>query len=257
MKEASQLVKDHHIKAMLIGATGSGKTYCAGTFPKTCFLSTEPGGLTTVALNNKLKSNLVMFDEFIPKDKVDTKRVFEELVKACTEARKLASEGKIETLVLDNLTYLTDNRWEYIQKYEPIYSRSGELDTRGMYGNLGRWLYTFTLMNLLSCPCHVIVTVHERMEDEDTLSRKVDKSYPVVPNILGGFRDKAGGMFSCVFYLSHTKGKDGKYKYYARTMKGNQKQAKNRYNLPEVIENVSYGTIQEAIKKANKGGEVE
>ena len=35
-------------------------------------------------------------------------------------------------------------------------------------------------------------------------------------------------------------------------MKGNQKQAKNRFMLPEVIENVSYDTIMGAISKNTK-----
>lgn len=250
MKPASELNRGHHIKVLAIGATGSGKTHLCGTFPKTCFLSTEPGGMTTIAMNPHLKSNLVVYDEFIPTSPDDTKHVFDKLKKSCRDAKAMAKEGKIETLVVDNLTYLAENRWIYINKYESVYARSGELDTRGMYGALGRWLYNFVYMDILSFPGHVIVTVHERMEDEDALKRKPDKSYPIVPNILGGFRDTAGGMFSCVFFLSHYKSKqDGKYRYMARTMKGNMKGAKNRYNLPETIEGVGYPTIMGAIKK--------
>jgi hypothetical protein len=46
---------------------------------------------------------------------------------------------------------------------------------------------------------------------------------------------------------------DNKYKHMARVDIGNNKLAKNRYNLPEIIENVSYQTVLNAIIKARGG----
>lgn len=237
------------IKLMNIGSTGSGKTFLASTFPKCYFLITEPNGEDTFLNNPALAKNVVKYEHFMPTSPDDTKVVFEHLNKACAEAREMAKKGEVETLVLDNMTYLAENRWAYINTHEPVYTVKGDIDTRGMYGALGRWLYQFTLMKLLTFPGNVVMSVHEKLESDEALAKKPDKTHPVVPSILGGFRDDAGGMFSCVFYLQCLK--DGnKYRYFARARKGQGRNAKNRYNLPEVIENVSYSTIMEAMEKS-------
>jgi len=235
------------IKLMNIGSTGSGKTHLAATFPKSYFLITEPNGEDTFLNNPILAKNVVKYEHFMPTSPADTKAVFERLNKACNDAREMAKKGEIETLVLDNMTYLAENRWAYINAYEKLYTVKGEVDTRGMYGMLGRWLYQFTLMNLLTFPGNVVMSVHEKLESDEALAKKPDKNHPVVPSILGGFRDDAGGMFSAVFYLQCLRDSSG-YHYFARTRKGSGRNAKNRYNLPEVIENVSYDTIMEAMK---------
>ena len=251
MKTTKDLEQSRTIKIMNIGGSGAGKTHLSATFPKSYFLITEPGGWDTWMNRPELKKNVVGYDVFIPESVDDTKRVFIELDKACTEARQMAKDKKIETLVLDNMTYLSENRWVYINQHAPVYNMKGDKDTRGMYGALSRWLYQFTLMKLLSCPCNVVVNCHQMMETEETLAKKPDKTTPILANILGGFRDKVDGMFSCVFYLSKVPLGQGKFIYLARTDKGSGKNAKNRYGLPEVIENVSYQAVIDAIK----GGE--
>lgn len=248
-----------HIKMLNIGSTGTGKTYLAGTFPKTYFLTCEPGGMDTIFTEPKLATNLVGWDDFIPKSAQDTKRAFIELNQKSIEARKLAEEGKVETIVLDNMTYLSENRWLYICTYEEETSpRTGRVDTQSMYGKLSRWLYRFTLMNLLTFPGNVVVNCHEMLESDEALDKKPDKDTPVLASILGGFRDKIGGMFSCVFFLSKVKGNDKRYHYMARTQRGNQRNAKCRFSLPEIIEDVSYDklikAINESLNKQPSGG---
>lgn len=245
---------ERSIKLMSVGPTGSGKTFLASSFPKSYFLITEPGGEETFLNNPTLKKNVVDHKHFIPTSAENTKEVFERLDKACDEARERTIKSEIKTLVLDNMTYLAENKWAYINKYEPVYSvKTGELDTRGMYGVLGRWLYQFTLMKLLTFPGNVVVSVHQKLESDEAMAKKPDKSSPVVPSILGGFRDDAPGLFSAVFYLA-CKNDSGKFRYFARTKQGQGKLAKNRYNLPEVIENISYATIMEAMEKSLKEG---
>ena len=243
-----------NVKVMFIGGSGSGKTHAAATFPKCYFLLTEPGGSDTFTTNPKLLKNIVGWDYFVPESAEDTKRVFTELVQACSRAREMAKKGDIETLVMDNGTFLSENRWIYINKHDAVYSQRGELDPRGMYGKLSRWMYQFTLMSLLSCPCNVVFTVHEMLEDDEAMAKKPDKSTPIIGNILGGFRDKVDGMFSYVMYLVKKGQEGGTYKYYARTNKGQGKNAKSRIVLPSVIENFSYNTLVEAINKQLQGG---
>jgi hypothetical protein len=119
-----------------------------------------------------------------------------------------------------------------------------------MYGILSRWLYNFTLTKLLSFKGNVIVSCHEQYEGDEAMDRKVDKTMTIAPNILGGFRDKVAGMFSASIYLEKKRLAQDKYSYTARCQRGNQREAKNRYNLPEIVENVSYKSMVDSIGKS-------
>ena len=240
------------LKTLVNGGTGTGKTYYAMTHPKFVYLGTEPNGLDTAKSNPALLNNLVWAEEFIPSPTEDIKATFERLEVALLKAHEEAKQGKVETLILDNISYLSENRWMYINKYEKAMSQNGSVDTRGMYGTLGRWLYQFTLTRLLSFPGNVVVSCHEQVEGDEAMEKKVDKSTNVVPAILGGFREKVDGMFSASIYLEKKRLAENKYQYLARCQKGNQRLAKNRYGLPEIVENVSYQRIIECIKQANK-----
>lgn len=237
------------IKALVNAGAGRGKTHFGFTFPKLAYVGTEPNGLDTARANPALLANLVWADEFIPSTSEDIKVTFERMEKAIELAHKDQAEGKVETLFLDNFTYLSENRWIYINKYEAVRTSNGALDTRGMYGTLSRWLYNFTLTRLLSFKGNVIVSCHEQTEGEEAMDNKVDKSMTIAPAILGGFRDKVAGMFSASIYLEKKRIGDNQYSYRARCQAGNQREAKNRYNLPEIVENVSYSTIMSSIGK--------
>jgi len=251
-KEYSAGKQKLNLKVMVIGGSGVGKTTLASTFPKSYFMVTEPGGEDTWLTVPELKNNVVGFDRFIPTSEEDTKRVFIELDKACINAREMAQKGEIETVVLDNFTYLAENRWIYLNKFEPeISPKTGEIDTRSMYGKLSRYLYNFTLMKLLTIPANLVVNFHEKLESDDVMEKKPNKDTPLVASCLGGFRDDAPGMFSLVLFLDKKKGVDGKYHYMARTNLGNGRQGKSRYpGIPEILENISYKVISDSVNKA-------
>ena len=241
-----------NLKVMTVGGTGAGKTFFAATFPKCYFLITAPNEEDTWLVRPELKKNVVGLDKFLPIDEADTKRVFAELDIACLKARELATKGEIETVVLDNFTYLAETRWIYINKYEPeISPRTGEIDNRSMYGKLSRYLFNFTLLKLLTIPANLVVNFHEKLESDDAMEKKPNKESPLVPSCLGGFRDDVPGMFSLVLYLDKKKGVDGKYHFMARTNLGNGRNAKSRFpNIPEVLEDISYSVIREAVNKS-------
>ena len=95
------------------------------------------------------------------------------------------------------------------------------------------------------------MTAHEMLESDEALDKKPDKSSPVLPSVLGGFRDKVGGMFSFVLYLIKLKDSSG-YKYMCRTNKGNMRNAKSRILLPEIIEDISYPKLKQVIDQSLK-----
>lgn len=244
------------LKTLVNGYAGSGKSYYLLTHPKIAWLLTEPGSEILLETHPELKKNVVWSEAFVPGPLEDIKITFERMEKAIVRAHQEAKEGKLETLGFDNITFLAENRWLYINKYEKTFStKSGNLDTQGMYGNLHRWLYSFTLMNLLSFPGNVVVTAHESSKDQDEGESKqqVDPSITIEPSIVTKFREKIDGMFSASIYLDKKKIGPDKYKYIARCQKGDGRLAKNRYGLPELIENVSYSAIVASITNNKKG----
>jgi len=245
------------IKALVNGGTGTGKTYFGFTCPKVAYICTEPNGLDTARANANLIHNLVWADEFIPSISEDIKVTFDRMEKSIQQAHEDNIKGIVDTLFLDNFSYLAENRWIYIQKYESNRTSSGAIDTRGNYGVLARWLYNFTLTRLLSFKGNVIVTCHEQTEGEEAMEAKTDKSMTIQPSIIGGFRDKVAGMFSASIYLFKKRLAADKYLYYARCQQGDQRLAKNRYGLPEIVENVSFNAIHKSIGLgANKDLEI-
>lgn len=245
-----------NIKLLNIGPSGSGKTHFAATFPKCFFILTEPGGDDTFLSEPSLLKNIVRWEYSIPQDVEGTKTAFENLDKYINEARTMAEEGKIETLVLDNITYLSENMWMYINHHQRNLhlSNQGNFDALKAYGTLARWMYEFVLMKLLSMPCNVIVNCHEQLESDEALAKKPDKSSPVVPSILGGFRNSIEGMFSYVFFLTKLSKGGNQYEYWARTNKGNGRNGKSRLKLPDTIKDISYETLKKAIDESHKEG---
>jgi len=239
-----------NLKLMIVGANGSGKTHFAATFPKCYFFITEPECSDTFTTKPELLKNIVGWDSYIPTSPDDTKRVFVELKANLTLVRKLIGEGKIETVVVDNLTLLALNRMLYIETHTKPLTEKANYDKFAAYKILSDYLYRFILMEIQTLPCNVVVNVQEKLESEEAMEKKPDKTMPLVPDILGGFRNTCSGLFSCVFRLSKKKVSENVYKYLARTNKGSQFNAKNRYGLPEVIEDVDYAKIIEAVNKA-------
>lgn len=240
------------ISALATGESGSGKTLFGSTFPKVYRIGTEPGGYETIENSPTIK-NIVKNAEFIPSPLEDIKSIFIGMNEAIIEAHKLQAEGKVETLFFDNLSYLSENRWIYINQYETSYGKTGALDTQSMYGNLGRYLYQFTLMKLCSFKGNVVVSAHIKRESEEAMKKKASDDTDILPDILGGFRNQVQGMFSLVMFM-HNLGEGKERKFVARVNKGKGCLAKNRYNLPDVVPNISYDTIVKAIEENKTRG---
>lgn len=235
---------------MYVGESGSGKTYNLCTHPKVGIISTEPNHHLVWLMNPHLRKNVVVQKYFIPSSE-NFKGLFIEIDKQIQLYKEMYEKGEVETLGIDNLTYLIHNRWLWMNKFQQLLTKSGEVDTRGMYGQLRTWCYEFILMKVMTFKGNIVVNLHLMIENDEALEKKTDKTMDKVPNLLGGFRNDINGMFSNVFYLDKKLQPDGKsYKYLARTNKGNGKNAKNRLNLPTIIENVSYQSIMQAVNKA-------
>lgn len=228
-------------------------TYFAMTFPKWAYAMIEPNGIMTAMSNPPLLENMIHYEEFVPA-KLDLKLCFENLSNYLAKVKKEAEEGKIDTFILDNLSHLSENRWLYIEQYEPAISKSGKIDKLAQYGNLGRWLYKFILCEVIALPCHVVVNVHtqDEIEEEETDrgEAKRKKTGAIITNTLGGFRNDAAGLFNANIFLEAQQLPQAQYKYKA-FCKSTTKYpaAKNNVGLPQLVENISFQTLVESITK--------
>lgn len=232
------------IKVLVNGGFGTGKTFFSMTFPKWAYAMIEPNGIMTAMSNPDLIKNMVYYDSFVPSNDEKILDTFNRLTAFIKKVREDAISGKIEAFILDNISHLSENRWLYINDVQKnmFLTDKSKVDTRSMYGELGRWLYRFTVLDLVSLPCHVIVPVHEKDEEKEEGGKMV-LTGKVISNILGGFRKDVSGLFNASIFLETVKGGDGKYKYRARCLPGAGKQAKNNLGLPEIVENISYQSI--------------
>lgn len=244
-------VKKPKFKILCNGGFGSGKTYFSMTFPKWAYAMIEPNGIMTAMSNPHLMENMIHYEEFVPA-KLDLKQCFEGLSNYLAKIRKEAEEGKVETFILDNLSHLSENRWLYIEQYEPAIAKSGKIDKLAQYGNLGRWLYKFILCEVISLPCNVVVNVHIQdeieVEETDRGEEKRKKTGAIITNTLGGFRNDAAGLFNANIFLEVQNLPQGQYKYKAFCKPVTKYPgAKNNVGLPQMIENISYQSLVEAI----------
>ena len=239
----SKKVPVYH-KMLVNGDFGVGKSYFAMTYPKWKYAMIEPHGIQTALTHPHLLANMVSYESFVPREDEDIKDTFSRLDQFLTSARKEAQEGKIQTVILDNLSHLTENRWMYIEKYERQLTEKGNVNTLAMFLGLSRWLYRFTIERLLTIPAHVIVTCHvmdEKEQDDRGISKKTGQ---IISDTLGNFRDKAPGLFNASLFLEVTPQPSPKPPVYrALCQPTGQRKAKNNLGLPMWIENISYDKI--------------
>lgn len=249
--------------AIVNGHYGTGKTHFGLTFPKVYAVCVADRGIDILRRkgNEKLRQNLVWYEYVNPVDDKEMLEFFKEpgggLERILTHVKQLAHEGKIKTLLMDGFTYLVDIKWRQINLTEvEKSSRTGNMDAQAMYRNLGLYLMRFVTRDLLPLSTrhglNIVLTCHLKRESEQTLegnkerAGKVDKMSDIAPLIEGGFRSKAEGLFGASLYLD-AKLIGGKAVYTAYCQKTTAMRtvvnAKNRYGLPAVVENVSYDKL--------------
>jgi hypothetical protein len=247
-----------NVSSLPYGESGAGKTTFGISHPKIYMISTERDNEMIWNRHPLYRDNVVVHKQFMPdpaNEELSLKVAYDPIlanstiVKCINEAKQMQKEGKIETLMIDNLTYLAMNKKMRIDKYEQQFSKQGNLNTEAMWGALGLWLYELFALHVTTFHGNLVVTAHQMREGEEAMEKKIDKGTDVFPDCLGSFRNKVLGMFSNIFYLQTVQDKEGD-KYYARTSKANGVFAKNRFGLPRVIQNPSYQIIKTEIDKA-------
>lgn len=217
------------------GPEKSGKTRLAMGFPKVMAVTFDPSGLDLLMEpdNVHLLDNLVYH---VPMNGKSLEDVFafsetageQGIYPAIALAKELAAKGTIKTFLLDGFTYLASLKWAQICEAKGVDPTKKEnmnkkdADQRSWYDALGSYLDHLMLQNVfpLTSPPHnlnVVITCHVQRESDNTVSgvksnnqelqasskRLVNLQSDLSPQVIGGFRQRIGGMPSAHIYLEH------------------------------------------------------
>lgn len=193
-KVGSLDASDVKVKALIYGDSGAGKTHCASTAPKPCFLLTETNGLPTIRAANP-DAVVVLAND------METVRAF---FKAAMDGT-LAKETGCETIVLDSLTEL-----QRMLRDEIVASRKGQVG--GEAFSLQDWGTLTDRMRKMvrtvrDLPFHIVCIALAASEtDETTGQRHTQPSFDgrKLPNEIAGYFSLVGFV-----YRDRAKGDDG------------------------------------------------
>lgn len=228
----SQLNKPNLI--LLYGNPGSGKTHLAAS------ISEVPGikKVLIIDTENSTQGTVADFDDakidIIP---VSTHGGFEQVFSAVIEA---ADNGELEydAVIIDTLDVAQDRAIEFFEENAPI-TKSGEKDGFAVWGGVKQWT-TSVGRRLQEASFIGVLVLHsnrEKMEngpftDLVALSGSAKNTLPGIPDIVG-FTERADGVTT------------------VHVGSALRRSTKNRFQLPDSIENPSMAGIFKAITNRN------
>lgn len=167
--------KDHKIKALIYGASGTGKTTFASTAPNPIYASAE-GGLLSVA------------DKGVSYTDIKTVKDLQDLLEYLK-----TQDHDFKTVIIDSITEINDIIKAGIEK------KSGRPMQLQDWGVVAKKIEGI-LRGFRELPMHVIIIAQELVEkDEDKISK-------ILPSLNGKAKDKSAYFMDVVGYLKIEKG---------------------------------------------------
>lgn len=157
--DVSKPAKLPRITALSYGASRSGKTRFAGSWPRPLFLSdaTESGWTT---LSNMDRNVLFEIDRPPIVWAIETAT---DMAKAVRDAEPLVKRGEVQTVVVDSVTFYSDLFFNYLE------SVGGVRDPRQLYQKLAAHLKTIReMIHLLGCNVVWLALAKDPGEDQPT-----------------------------------------------------------------------------------------
>jgi len=230
------------VTVMINGPLRVGKTRLAATFPRVRFISdATEGGYETIR-------NMAATDEgrawFFEPDVVPQVIAVEsgaEMTRAIEQTKLDVQRfpGQILTLVIDSLTFLADTHFAHMLKVEKAnpQTRSGEADTRKLYGNLWTFLRS-TMIKVHEIPINIVWIALEK-----------DNEYGCGINIAGRAAEVLPAAVDYIFYQhAYRPDKDSPLVFETRTKRFGRHLAGSRDEgrVPDPLPQCSYIPFAEA-----------
>lgn len=227
------------LKVLVVGQPGTGKSVLASTFPTPGFVFDFSGGII-IYRGKDFDYNQY---EISPVGWVKFENDFREVKQA-------VSEGKYQTVVLDDITAWIDIAMEKSMAMDPKRNAVG--------GPLWNVHYTMTknlleakIRQLLSFNCNVILIAHMEVTKDDETGAVID----IKPLITGQLAIRLPGYFDEVYYTL-TKKVGDIVEFMVQTVPIGMKNARSRLSgkerlLPNFIPN-EYPALQAAIAAGKK-----
>jgi len=215
-------------RALVYGDTGTGKTRFTGTWPSPFVIDTDRGGLT-------LRKKSIPFIALKRGDQVYKKVI--SILQTLQKGDPPFNEMKIETIVIDSLTALTD-----MLIVESMLFPTGGRSIKRPVNTKPEWDdYACVQARLKSIigfakdmDFHFVCTAGTKLEKDDALGTFVGK-----PNLIGGFRDLVSYEFDEVYFLD-SEGNGSKTIYTLFATKYRYFEAKSRLGVPSQTSDPSY-----------------
>jgi len=239
MKPITDYKKDNHLRLLLQGPPGSGKTTLACHMPGAYILDLDVnlgGPLRHIEKNGGIKP--VGYDTVDIDDKGVVIEMKDRYQRMSTLLNNALHETSVQTIVVDSTTRLSD----YIQG--EVLRQNGKSDmTLQLWGHyLMQWKHFIS--QLITVRKHIVVIAHERVEKDE-----VDQSLKYFIAISGQFQHIIGSMFTdvwrCEVAVAGTN--PPKYTFQVRTMPDFRYQLKNSLDLPPIFK-FDWGTIASKLK---------
>lgn len=191
MPSIENYVADAHLRLLLQGAPGVGKTTLACQFPGVWVLDCDINLRGPLQWLREQKKALPLGYDII--DRLEDGTIvrpadrFERLV-SCTN--KAASVAGVQTLVFDSCTKIGDYIKDYVLKKNPTKSGGFEQSSWGFYYK--EWVNL--VATVTAAKVHCVFIFHEKVDKDEA-----DGSMKTFINVQGQFRDVAGALFTDVW----------------------------------------------------------
>lgn len=237
MANAKDIKPEGNSSILLIGDSGTHKTFFLGTCPKPYIFDFDNGMLV-----NRGKD--IEYDKFIDAPKGQPARptdgiyvwgtAWMEFIKKVNAIGEMIGKGTcpFRTLGLDSLTLMADLCMNFILK-----TNNRESPTQADWGAFLKAMKT-VVQQLNSWPIQVVLTAHIKRDMND-LTQTIEK----LPLISGQFSGLVSVLFNEVYFTEAASDKDGNMKFWLVTQQTvNIKQAKSTLGVPTGTE-TSYDAI--------------
>jgi hypothetical protein len=231
-------VNSEYLKVMSAGASGTGKSIFASTFPTPGFIFDF--GKEIISYRGK---------DFDYEQYDLTAQGWAKFEKDFIEVKKAVIEGKYKTVIVDNLSAMTDLCMEKALQLDPKRSATGGPLWQVHY-SMVKNLMEGRLRQMLNLNCNLVFIAHlDTIKDEDGAVIGVE------PSLTGSLSNDVPSYFDEVYY--HTsKLEGGDTKWYVQTVPIGRNRGRSRLSgeerlLPNLVEN-NYNEIMDYLTGRKK-----